>query len=120
MTIVDKEIGYELRCSSPIPYDIDYTRSLGYAAVHFLKDGNTGAMITIQKDGAVPMFFDDIKDPATGKTRVRRVNIDSAAYKIARGFMIRLEREDLADASVAKSFNLSIDEMKKRYGYLFE
>ena len=120
MTIVDKEIGYELRCSSPIPYDIDYTRSLGYAAVHFLKDGHTGAMITIQKDGAVPMYFDDIKDPATGKTRVRRVNIDSASYEIARGFMVRLEKNDLADASLAKVFNLSTGEMEKRYGYLFE
>ena len=120
MTIVDKEIGYELRCSSPIPYDIDYTRSLGYAAVHFLKEGNTGAMITIQKDGAVPMYFDDIKDPATGKTRVRRVNIDSAAYKIARGFMVRLEKEDLADELIAKAFKLSTVEMAKRYGYLFE
>ena len=119
MTIVDKEIGYELRCTSPIPYDIDYTRSLGYAAVHFLKEGNTGAMITIQKDGAVPMYFDDIKDPATGKTRVRRVNIDSAAYKIARGFMVRLEKEDLANEEIAKAFKLSPAEVQKRYGYLF-
>ena len=119
MTIVDKEIGYELRCTSPIPYDIDYTRSLGYAAVHFLQEGNSGAMITIQKDGAVPMYFDDIKDPATGKTRVRRVNIDSAAYKIARGFMVRLEKEDLANAEIAKAFKLSPAELKKRYGYLF-
>ena len=68
----------------------------------------------------MPMYFDDIKDPATGKTRVRRVNIDSAAYKIARGFMIRLEKEDLADESVAKAFKLSTAEMAKRYGYLFE
>lgn len=119
ITIVDKEIGYELRCTPPIPYDVDYTRSLGYAAVHFLLDGGTGAMITIQQSGAVPMYFDDIKDPATGKTQVRRVNIASAAYQMARGAMIRLEKEDLADEAVAKLFGLSPEALAEKYGYLF-
>ncbi len=120
VTIVDKEIGYELRCANPIPYDIDYTRSLGYAAVHFLMDGGTGAMISIQQSGAVPMQFDDLKDPATGKTRVRRVNVDSASYKISRGFMRRFEKEDLDNAEFAKFFNMSQDDFKKRFGYLFD
>ena len=120
VTIVDKEIGYELRCANPIPYDVDYTRSLGYSAVHFLIDGGTGAMISIQQSGAVPMYFDDLKDPATGKTKVRRVNIDSSTYKIARGFMRRIEQKDFDDAEFAKMFNMSADEFKKRFGYLFE
>jgi hypothetical protein len=34
--------------------------------------------------------------------------------------MIRLEKDDLANESVAKAFNLSVAEMAKRYGYLFE
>ena len=119
ITIVDKEVGYELRCSAPIPYDVDYTRSLGYAAVHFLLEGKTGAMISIQSGGAVPMNFDDLKNPATGKTRVRRVNIDSAAYKIARGFMTRLEKDDLKKEEVAKLYKLSAAELEKKYGYLF-
>src|SRR5438105_14901546 len=29
--IVTIDIGYELRCADPIPYDIDYTRHLGYS-----------------------------------------------------------------------------------------
>lgn len=119
ITIVDKEIGYELRCAPPIPYDIDYTRSLGYAAVHFLLSGGSGAMISIQESGAVPMYFDDLKDPATGKTRVRRVNTDSAAYKIARGFMTRLAEADLRDEAIAKLYKLSTDEFSKKYAYLF-
>ena len=36
MTIVDVTLGYELRCASPIPFDVDYTRTLGYGAVRFL------------------------------------------------------------------------------------
>ena len=29
-TIVSKNIGYELRCNDPIPFDMEYTRDLGY------------------------------------------------------------------------------------------
>lgn len=119
LTIVDKEIGYELRCARPIAFDIDYTRSLGYAAVRFLLEGETGAMISIQPSGAVALYFDDLKDPATGKTKVRRVNIDSESYKIARGFMRRIEKEDLDNAELAKMFNMSVEDFKKNYGYLF-
>jgi 6-phosphofructokinase 1 len=34
--IVDVTLGYELRCAPPIPFDIDYTRTLGHGAVRFL------------------------------------------------------------------------------------
>lgn len=37
MTIVSKEIGYELRCAPPNAFDIEYTRDLGFAAFYFLK-----------------------------------------------------------------------------------
>jgi len=36
MTLVDKDLGYELRCADPIPFDAEYTRDLGYGAVKFL------------------------------------------------------------------------------------
>ena len=36
MTIIAKDIGYELRCQPPISYDREYTRYLGYSAVTFL------------------------------------------------------------------------------------
>ena len=43
VTIVDKTIGYELRCAPPIPMDAEYARDLGYAAVrHLLEDGTRG------------------------------------------------------------------------------
>ena len=31
-TIVAKNIGYEVRCADPIPFDMEYTRDLGYCA----------------------------------------------------------------------------------------
>src|SRR5439155_17442337 len=36
MTLIDKDLGYELRCADPIPFDVEYTRNLGYGAVKFL------------------------------------------------------------------------------------
>jgi len=118
-TVVDKEIGYELRCAPPISYDIDYTRSLGYEAVQFLLVGGTGAMIALQENEAVPLYFEDLKDPKTGKTRVRRVQINSINYKIARGFMLRLEQEDLEDPGIANAYKMKVHDFKKRYQYLF-
>ena len=41
VTIVDKNIGYEMRAADPIPYDVEYTRNLGYGAVRFLVKGGT-------------------------------------------------------------------------------
>ncbi|MGE0474658.1 MAG: 6-phosphofructokinase, partial [Nitrospirales bacterium] len=32
ITIVSKNIGYELRCADPIPFDMEYTRDLGHCA----------------------------------------------------------------------------------------
>jgi len=119
VTVVDKEIGYELRCAPPISYDIDYTRSLGYEAVQFLLGGGTGAMIALQENEAVPLYFEDLKDPKTGKTRVRRVQINSINYKIARGFMLRLEQEDLEDPGIANAYKMNVNDFKKRYQYLF-
>lgn len=120
ISIIDKEIGYELRCTAPIAYDIDYARSLGYSAVRFLMRGDSGALISIQNNEAVPMRFEDIKDPATGKTRVRKVNIKSVQYRIARGSMMRMEKEDLDDPGLANAYRMTPKEFKARYAYLFE
>ena len=120
LSIIDKEIGYELRCTAPIAYDIDYARSLGYSAVRFLMRGDSGALISIQNNEAVPMRFEDIKDPATGKTRVRKVNIKSVQYRIARGSMMRMEKEDLDDPGLANAYRMDPKAFKERYAYLFE
>lgn len=119
ISIVDKEIGYEFRCAAPIAYDIDYARNLGYEAMQFLMRGESGSLITIQDNKAVPMTFDEIRDPETGKTKVRRVNVESVHYRIARGFMMRLEQDDLNDPGLANAFRMSLEDFKDRYGYLF-
>lgn len=94
MTIVSKTIGYELRAADPIPFDVEYTRNLGYGAVKYLLNDGSGAMIALYDGHLRPIPLRDIVDPSTGKTRIRQVIIDSEGYKVAREYMIRLERND--------------------------
>jgi ATP-dependent phosphofructokinase / diphosphate-dependent phosphofructokinase len=96
-TIVSKDIGYELRCTDPIPFDMEYTRDLGYCAAKYLLEGGSGAMVTIQQGKFKPIKFADMLDPETGRTRIRMVDIDTEYYKIARRYMLRLRRDDFAD-----------------------
>ncbi len=122
LTLVDKEVGYELRCADPCAFDIEYTRNLGLAAVNFMNEGGTNAMITIQDTKPVPVPYDEMMDPETGRTGVRRVNIYSFAYTSARAFMIRLDEGDLEDRKrvekLAACTTLTPDEFVQRFGYL--
>ena len=122
MPVRDKELGYELRCAAPIAYDIDYTRSLGEAAVDFLLKGGNSATITLQGNQIVPIPSETIMDPATGRTGVRMVNVDSFTYRSAYKFMIRLKPQHASDtmllARMAMQTNLTIDQFRERYGYL--
>lgn len=96
-TLVDKTIGYELRCAPPIPYDAEYARDLGYAAVSYLKKGGSGAMMTLQGGEAQAVPFADLLDPATGRGRRRAVDVDTESYQVARDYMVRLGPKDFAD-----------------------
>src|SRR3970282_2399165 len=80
-TIIAKNIGYELRCADPIPYDMEYTRDLGYCAAKYLDEGGNAVMITIQDGHFRPIHFSELLDLKTGRTRVRMVDINSERYK---------------------------------------
>ena len=122
VTIVSKDIGYELRCTDPIPFDMEYTRDLGYCAAKYLLEGGSDAMITVQEGKFKPIPFVDMLDPATGRTRVRMVDIETEYYKIARRYMLRLRRDDFADprevARYAAVTKLSPDEFRAQFEYL--
>ena len=123
--IVERTIGYELRSASPIPFDVDYTRTLGHGAVRVLLSAsadNKGADdgLVCLEDGQVKVVpFDDLRDPITQRTRVRRVDIHSESYHVARDYMIRLEREDLADPDMkrrlAMAAKMEPDEFERRF-----
>ena len=121
-TIVDKNIGYELRCADPISFDMEYTRDLGYCAAQFLLEGGNAAMVSIQNGRFIPIPFGDILDPATGRTRVRMVDVESESYVIARRYMIRLAPDDFNHPQdlvrLATTAGLAVDDFRKRFEYL--
>ena len=118
-TIVPKDVGYELRCADPIPFDMEYTRDLGHCAAQFLLDGGNAAMVSIQQGRFTPIPFKQMLDPATGRAKVRMVDVASESYQIARRYMIRLAPEDMADAQTvgrcASAVGLSADAFRERF-----
>ena len=122
MTVNNKEVGYEVRCAPPNAFDIEYTRNLGYGAFEFLRDGGTNALITIQNNHIVPIPFDQIIDPVTKKTRIRMVNTQSIQYRIARQYMIRLEKKDFNPGiefeRLAVAAKMPPDEFRKQFQYV--
>jgi 6-phosphofructokinase 1 len=123
-TIVAKNVGYELRCADPIPSDMEYTRDLGYCAAKYLLSGGNAALISMQGGNFVPIPFDRLLDPATGRTRLRYVDIHSTRYAIARRYMIRLRRDDFSDphelARFAATAGLTVERFREQFEYLIE
>jgi 6-phosphofructokinase 1 len=124
VTIVAKDLGYELRCAPPGAHDIQYCRSLGYWATQFLLDGHTDAMVTIQGGKLIPIPFREMLDHQTGKIRVRYVDIDSESYQTLRAYMIRLGPQDFETPgqieALAHAGHLDEAEFVKRFRYLGE
>jgi 6-phosphofructokinase 1 len=121
-TIAAKNIGYELRCADPIPFDMEYARDLGYCAAKYLLAGGNAAMISMQGGHFVPIPFSEMIDADTGRTKVRLVDITSTRYAIARRYMIRLRQDDIAHpqevAKLAATAGLTPEEFRREFEYL--
>jgi len=117
--VVAKDIGYELRCAHPIPFDAEYTRDLGYGAARAILEGGSNCMITRQNGSIVAMPFSELMDPKTGRTRVRLVDVGSESYEVARKYMIRLGPSDLADPlwlqTLAEAGNTTAADLRARF-----
>ena len=123
-TVVSKNLGYELRCADPVPFDMEYCRDLGYCAAKFLLEGGSGSLMSMQAGRFVPMRLSDLLDPQTGRMQVRMVDVQSTRYAIARRYMIRLRKDDLEDpqelATLAAACNLSTKDFVGQFNYLVE
>ena len=102
ISVVTKDIGYELRCAKPLPFDVEYTRTLGYGAVRYLLDGGSGAMIALRGGKVEPVYLNDLVDPSSGRVRVRVVDTTTESYKVGREYMIRLAPEDLREPQLSR------------------
>lgn len=122
IVIVKKNIGYELRCADPIPFDCEYTQDLGYAAMSYLEQGKSGAMISLQGGQVIPVPLKEMLDPNTGRTQIRLVNVDSDSFRVARKYMIRLGQEDFMEQKqllkLARAGHMTPDQFLETFGYL--
>jgi 6-phosphofructokinase 1 len=125
--LLDKDLGYELRCGDPIPFDAEYTRDLGYGAVKFLRSesaGRFGAIISYVEGRMEPLRFEDMLNPVTNRMKTRKVDVNGEGYECARRYMIRLERGDFENpdqlAKIAAAGNLTPEQFRKRFAYLVE
>lgn len=123
-TIVAKNIGYELRCADPIPYDMEYARDLGYCAAKYLIEGGDAAMVSMAHGVFHALPFDAMMDRASGRMRVRMVDVTSDRYMIARRYMLRLRGDDFEDPSELAKFasvlGISLEAFEAQFRYLVE
>jgi ATP-dependent phosphofructokinase / diphosphate-dependent phosphofructokinase len=123
VALIDKDLGYELRCADPIPFDAEYTRALGYGAVKFLRSEESrkyGAVMSLVGGRLQPLPFGDIINPKTQRMLPRKVDVDGEAYECARHYMIRLLRADFEDPEklgrLASIVKMTPAEFSKRFG----
>lgn len=121
-TMIDKDLGYELRCADPIPFDAEYTRDLGYGAVKFLlseESAKYGAIVSVVGGQLKPLVFEDMIDPKTLRMRPRIVDVDSVSYEAACKYMTRLEKKDFEDpatlTALAGAVKMTVAEFKDRF-----
>jgi 6-phosphofructokinase len=125
VTLIDKDLGYELRCADPIPFDAEYTRDLGYGAVKFLRSeeaGKFGAIISLVGGHLEPLPFGQMINPETGRMQTRKVDVNGEGYECARRYMIRLEKRDFESpqklARLAAVVNRTPEQFRQRFEYL--
>ncbi len=75
------ELGYEIRCQTPIAYDLTYCSELGLGVYKLFSEGKTGCMVYVNTEGNVsPLYLKDLQDPTTGKIPPRLVDIRSDKF----------------------------------------
>jgi 6-phosphofructokinase 1 len=130
LSLVPVSLGYELRCADPIPFDIDYTRTLGYGAVRFLigdavADRSLAGGLVCLEDGRLRILpFEEVQDKQTGRIMTRMVDVQSEHYRVAREYMIRMRRSDLDDVAIMSRLQaeamMGADRLSERFSPMFD
>ena len=78
------ELGYEIRSCHPTAFDMNYCTMLGMGVKKLYDEGKTGCIVVSHANGDFsPLYLKDIADPATGKVKVRLVDVDAQDYQLA-------------------------------------
>ncbi len=93
------EVGYEVRCGTPIAYDREYCTLMGLGVYRLFAAKHTGCMVYANKGEVRPLFLKDLQDPATGKIPPRLVDINSGSVQaIIRNMLHYITPNDYAAA----------------------
>ncbi len=122
-TIAAKNIGYELRCADPIPFDMEYTRDLGYCAAKYLaRRRQCGDDLDAGRPLRAGAVHRDDRRQDRPHARSAWSTSTSTRYAIARRYMIRLRRDDFEDphevARLATVAKLTEQEFRREFEYL--
>lgn len=93
------EIGYEVRCGTPVGFDLVYCTLLGSGVYKLFSEGKSGCMVYVNNAGDVsPLFLKDIEG-ADGKIPPRVVDIESEKpQSIIDNVMHYINEEDYEEA----------------------
>ena len=107
------EIGYEVRCQTPIAYDLTYCSELGMGVYQLFSEGKTGCMVYVNSEGNVsPLYLKDLQDPTTGKIPPRLVDITSDKFAAVMNNIINAVEP--ADYEAAKKYVANPEEFDFR------
>lgn len=121
---IAKELGYELRCADPTAFDAGYTRALGLGAVEFLATRTeSAAMVVVTFSDLRFEPLSALRDPATGKVRVRLFDVKDPVWQAHRRLEARLWKHELQGerlGALAKAAKMDEKEFLERFGDLAE
>ncbi len=119
VSIMEKLVGYELRCAAPIPFDAEYTRDLGFGAMNAIATGNENGIVCRHMGRVVVFPFDHFADPRTGTTRIRYVDTHTESFLVSTRYQLRLRRKNLEDpeerAKLAATARMDEESLVRRY-----
>lgn len=75
------EVGYEVRCQTPVSYDLMYCSELGMGVYRLYAQGHTGCMVFVDHAGAViPLKLMELQDERSGKIMPRMVDTNTDGF----------------------------------------
>lgn len=92
------EIGYEVRCCSPISFDLEYCTKLGNGVKELYDRGNTGCIVVAKANGKIePLYLEDVEDE-NGRIQARLVDIKTESYHIIMNNLSFVSEKDYEEA----------------------
>ena len=119
VTVMEKNIGYELRCKDPVPFDIEYTRDLGFGAMRAILRGQRQGIVCLEMGKIRVIPFEEFEDRRSGRTKVRLVDLESESYEVSLAYQMRLKESDFENAEMMQKLSevsgMSPEYLSERY-----